>query len=504
MEPDRSAENEPREYVETDPLRGTFEVEETKKRSFKETCGYVFRNITVEPSMIMFVTGYTIYSLVSQNLSLEKACRVNLNFTEQICDSLKLQTVESENQYERQVQQLVTKMLAYKTYITATIPSFLALFIGSFSDKTGYRKMFIIISVAGQLCVVINNIVNVYFITTLPLEVMVYTDAVIDGITGAWCSCALTVFAFIGAITTTEERTLRLGLINFCMTVGFPIGLTLSGSLLSNIGYYGCYGLAGGLHVINLAYNIFILRDPPKTEEQKSHNGKGLCHYLRVFFDFTNIKETFRVVFKNGPNNRRVRIILMLITVAILFGPMHGELSIMYLFTRYRFNWDEVMFSIFQTYNFVTHTIGTIFSIVLLSKYLQWHDSILGIISTVSKIAGSFIYCFAPNEKIFFIAPLVDTLNGMGLLAVRSLTSKLVAVDELGKVNSIFALSENLMPLVYIPLYTMVYAATMEVLPGAVFLMGSAMTIPALIVFIWILVDYKLGIRKEKSKTPVD
>lgn len=52
-----------------------------------------------------------------------------------------------------------------------------------------------------------------------------------------------------------------------------------------------------------------------------------------------------------------------------------------------------------------------------------------------------------------------------------------------GKVNSIVGLTENLMPLLYVPLYAKVYTATMEVLPGAVFLMGASMTLPAVFVF---------------------
>ncbi|CAH2075030.1 unnamed protein product, partial [Iphiclides podalirius] len=104
---------------------------------------------------------------------------------------------------------------------------------------------------------------------------------------------------------------------------------------------------------------------------------------------------------------------------------MHGELSIYYISTRYRFNWDEVKFSIFQTYNFVAHT--------------------------------------------------------------------------LGKVNSLFALTENLMPLLYIPLYTKMYSATMEVLPGAVFMIGAVMTFPAIIVFSWLFYEHRTSLKKLKN-----
>ncbi|XP_032511508.2 proton-coupled folate transporter-like [Danaus plexippus] len=493
-------------FDESHPLRENVQTQEEvkKRRSFKETCSFVLKNVTVEPTMFLFILAMLTTVITGQNLNLEKACRINLNFTSEICDSLKSQTLGEQNIYERDVQQLVAKAMTWRTYITASLPCMLALFVGSWSDKTGYRKIFLIIPLAGQMLSCLNGIINTYFFNQLRLEVFVFTDAVIDGLSGSWCVCLLTMFAYISAITTNENRTFRMGIINFSLTVGFPIGMGLSGVLLKKIGYYGCYGISGSLHFLNILYNVFILKDPPRSPEQKLHDKKGKYHLARLFFNLTNVKDTIQVVFKNGPNNRRLRICIMLLVVSILFGPMHGELAIMYISTRYRFNWDEVMFSIFQAYNFVTHTVGTLFSITVFSKYLGWHDSILGIISTTSKIAASFFYCFAKNQRIFFIAPIVDILNGTSLLAMRSILSKMVLPEEFGKVNSIFALTENLMPLVYVPLYTAVYIATMEVLPGAVFLMGSSMTVPALIVFIGLLWEYKRNERLPNKQADVE
>ncbi|XP_047516259.1 solute carrier family 46 member 3-like [Pieris napi] len=489
------------EFKETDPLKHNVEDPTREKpRSFKENCVHAFKNITVEPSMFFFIIPMIFSILTSQNLNLEKACRVNLNFTDEICDSLKLQTVGAQNEYEKEVQKLVARAMSWRTSITATIPCVLALFVGSWSDKTGYRKIFLIIPILGQMLVSVNGVFHTFYFKEIGLEALVFSEAILDGMFGSWCISMLTMFSFISAITNDKNRTFRMGLINFSLTVGFPIGMGLSGLLLKKLGYYGCYVLAFGLHFVNLLYNTFILKDPERTVEQKKNDNQGVCHLVRIFFDLGNLRETIKVVFKNGPNHRRFRVCALLVVVAILFGPMHGELSIMYISTRYRFNWTEVMFSIFQAYNFVAHTIGTIFSIVVFSKYLQWHDSILGIISTLSKIASSFVYCFATNERIFFIGPLVDILNGTALLALRSTVSKTVSADEFGKVNSIFALTENLMPLIYVPLYTKVYTATMEVLPGAVFLMGSAMTLPAVCVFIWLLWEHRRNLRISKKK----
>lgn len=49
---------------------------------------------------------------------------------------------------------------------------------------------------------------------------------------------------------------------------------------------------------------------------------------------------------------------------------------------------------------------------------------------------------------------------------MRSIATKLVDSDELGKVNSLFGVAEALMPLVYAPMYASLYQATIDTLPG--------------------------------------
>lgn len=94
-------------------------------------------------------------------------------------------------------------------------------------------------------------------------------------------------------------------------------------------------------------------------------------------------------------------------------------------------------------------------------------------------------------------APLVEILNGTSFIAMRSIATKLVESDELGKVNSLFGVAEALMPLVYAPMYASLYQATIETLPGAFFLVGGALTAPAVIIFLWM---YKMNQRDLKSR----
>ncbi|CAH2207693.1 jg10578 [Pararge aegeria aegeria] len=74
---------------------------------------------------------------------------------------------------------------------------------------------------------------------------------------------------------------------------------------------------------------------------------------------------------------------------------------------------------------------------------------------------------------------------------MRSIATKLVSGEEFGKVNSLFGLAEAMTPLIYGPLYSKVYVATLNVLPGAVFLLGALLTLPAIAIFGWLYLEHK-------------
>lgn len=41
-----------------------------------------------------------------------------------------------------------------------------------------------------------------------------------------------------------------------------------------------------------------------------------------------------------------------------------GEMSLFYLFTRYKFNWSEIEFSLFSTYSMGIHLIGELYETI--------------------------------------------------------------------------------------------------------------------------------------------
>lgn len=158
-------------------------------------------------------------------------------------------------------------------------------------------------------------------------------------------------------------------------------------------------------------------------------------------------------------------------------------MSLFYLFTRYKFNWSEVEFSFFSTYNMGIHLIGTGFAVSVLSKIFKVDDALIGTMACFSKILSSFVYAFSQVEWHMFIGPVAEIIGGAAFIAMRSLSSKIVSSSELGKMNSLFGIVESIAPLIYSPVLASIYSATLTVMPGAFFLVGGIMTIPGVMLF---------------------
>ncbi|GAB0092395.1 MFS transporter superfamily [Sergentomyia squamirostris] len=446
---------------------------------------YIWNNMTVEPLLALYIMPSILSGLATQNLNLEKACRVNLDYGDTVCDALLRRDTANYTQEEQMVQQIVAKMAGWKTVLQSALPCLLILFWGSWSDRHGRRKPCMLIPIVGELLAAIGLILCTYY-EWLPMEASGVAESLFPGLTGGWFTQLMGTFSYIADITTEENRTLRIGIVNLCVSLGFPFGMALSGILLKQIGFYGVFSISAAMYVLALYYGMYCLKEP-RREEKKIKAIKGSEQNALVdFFDKQHVMETFTVAFR-GKN--RSRVLMLIVVVMVVIGPMHGEMSVFYLFTRYRFNWSEVEFSFFSTYGMVIHFIGTSLSVGIFSRLLQLDDALIGVISCMSKILSSFVYAFAVTEWQLYLGPVVEFLNGTSFIAMRSIASKLVTRDELGKLNSLIGVAEALMPLVYAPMYTSVYAATMKSFPGAFFLLGGGLTFPAVVIFCYM---YKL------------
>ncbi|XP_014256394.1 solute carrier family 46 member 3 [Cimex lectularius] len=452
--------------------------------SWKGKLKHVIANITVEPILCCYLLPNVLAALTIMNLNLEKACRVNLHYNDSVCDAHSARNSTGIEMEEEKIQEIVVAMNYWQSILRSSLPAVLILFFGSFSDRSGRRKPFMLLPIVGELFTVVGLLLCTYYYYEWPMEVAGVIEALFPALTGGWTTMFMAVFSFMGDITTLEMRTVRLGIVNVFVSIAAPVGIILSGYLYQLIGFYGVFSTVAVLYFLGLIYGQMRLKEA-KTPNKLQH---GFC---KEFLNPTHVTDTFRVAFKKRPGNLRLRVLLIMILSFTIFGPISGEMAVGYLFTRIRFQWNEVDFSLYSTYVIVINLIGTSLGIGLFIHMFKMEDAMLGMVAYTSKLVASIFYAFASTPQIFYIVTLIDMVGGTGLIAMRSIASKLVPSEELGKINSLFGVCEAVVPIVYQPLYSAVYNTTRQTLPGAFFLVGGALNVPTILLFLYLYILQK-------------
>ncbi|XP_047986349.1 proton-coupled folate transporter-like isoform X2 [Leguminivora glycinivorella] len=479
--------------VEEKPLKDN--KNEFKTKTLYEKICYIKQNITVEPIFAGLVIGSMLSRIAIQNLNLDKTCRVKQDYGDFVCDEL-IERKGNHTEQEGEIQKIISQIETWRSVIQTAVPTLLVIFMGAWSDRTGNRKFCILLPVAGEILVCLSNILSTYFFDEIPVEVTMLLESIFPAVTGGWVMMFLGVFSYISDITTAESRTFRVGLVNLCMTCGILVGTSLSGFLLKFGGYYGVFIITGILNLAIATYGCIYLKKNTKPD----HDVDEKKDPMTVKYLITVQKETASVVTRKREGNIRLKIILTLIVVAMAYGPNHGESKVLYLFLRYRLNWDAVKYSLYSTCNIMTHSLGALFSISVFSKQWGWDDSVLCLISIVSKMVGSVFIAFVATDFQMYMVPFVEILNATTFTSLRSMASKLVPSQEMGKMNSLFSLVETLAALAFDPTYTLLYGATMKTFTGAVFLYSACNTLPAISILIWFFRQHRLEVKEKKTE----
>ncbi|XP_023940059.2 proton-coupled folate transporter-like isoform X2 [Bicyclus anynana] len=469
----------------------------SKKKTLKEKILQIKNNITVEPVLVTYYIPGNLLKLATQNLNLDKACRVNLKYSDEICDALIAKQGTKYQHEELVVQELIASMEMWKSFVLSAMPCLLILFVGAWSDRTGRRKICILLPIFGELFSCLCNILNAYYFYELPVQVAMFSDAFFPAMTGGWTTMFMGAFSYISEISSEETRTFRVGIGNLCITAGAPIGTALSGILLDKTGYYGVFTICALLFSCSLLYGYFNIKDPERTKIAKNKDGDSIFGLIKSFFDIKHVKDTLTVTFKKGPNNRRIKSILVLSCVSFIHMPLVGEFTVRYLFTRYRFNWDALKYSFYNTFYICIHALGALISISIFSRKWKWGDATLGLISSCSKIVGGLAAGLSRNSTDMYIAVLIETFNATSFTALRSISSKLASTDELGKITSVFNLTEVLTSMIFGPIYSWIYMVSLKIDSGIIYYCSTVLTVPPILIFIWF---YKQN-KKEMAET---
>jgi DHA1 family tetracycline resistance protein-like MFS transporter len=331
--------------------------------------------------------------------------------------------------------------------------------LGALSDRFGRRPV-ILISLFGLG-------VDYLIMGFAPTLGWLFVGRSIAGIMGASFT---TANAYIADVSTPENRAQNFGLVGVAFGLGFVFGPALGG-LLGSIDLRLPFFASAALALVNWLYGFFVL---PESLPKEKRSGFS----LRKANPWSSIR------------NLRDYPLVAGLAVSFVFVMLaqRGLENSWILHASYRYGWDE------QTNGLTFALVGVMAMIVqggLIRPVIAWLGERRTIIAGLSISTVSFLsYGLADSGWMVPIIIIIGSLGGVGGPAIQGLVAGSVGPSDQGKVQgaltSLMSLTAIFSPIIFTAgLFSYFTSATAPfLLPGAPFLVGSALILLALILMV--------------------
>ncbi|MFC7774618.1 TCR/Tet family MFS transporter [Flavobacterium sp. GCM10027622] len=276
--------------------------------------------------------------------------------------------------------------------------------VGNLSDKFGRRPVLLLSLFGFSL--------DYLLLAFAPTITWLFIGRIIAGITGASITTAA---AYIGDISTNENRAKNFGMIGAAFGLGFIIGPVLGGLL----GQYGArvpFYAAAILCLFNFLYGYFILPESLSKKHRREFNIKRANPVGSL------------ISLKKYPS-----LIGLVAAVFLLHTASHAVQSNWSYFTMYQFKWDETMVGL---------SLGVVGILVALVQggLIRWINPKLGDVKSIYVgmalyTLGMFLFGFATQSWMMFAFLIPYCLGGIAGPALQAVIASQVPANEQGEIQ---------------------------------------------------------------------
>ncbi|XP_036148913.1 proton-coupled folate transporter [Monomorium pharaonis] len=432
------------------------------------------KHVSVEPTMWLFLMAFMFTSVVEQDFFRYKACRVDHGYSEETCIHLN----DNDNKdIKTKVQMTVSEFHQWNDIAGHVIPIILAMFYGNWSDRRG-RKLPLVLGLIGKLVysfmIVINSLMD-----TWNLNMVVYTATLPMSILGGEVAIFGSCFAYISDVSSVQQRTMRITILDVVYLSTIPSGVALGSYVfahLVNMSYAIMFAVNATLLLLAIVYSLVWLKWQTSPRQQPLSG----ANWLLDFFDRRHVVTTMRTLVKSRRNHGKLHLWLLLLAMC-LYTFQRDEKPKSQMYTSLIFNWNVTDFSNFKTFQSTLFVLAMLIGVPIMSKLIGMKDTFIVAVGAIAHAAGRIVFILANRPELFYVGAAVAALGPVVAPILRSMTSKLVPVEERGKVFAMLSVCDNAVPLLSGTLYSQLYNATIKTAPNSFYWLTFATQIAVLL-----------------------
>ena len=266
--------------------------------------------------------------------------------------------------------------------------------------------------------------------------------------------------------------------------MGNIFGTLLSPLIVNQLSSTYSYSFKICCTFIALIYVVLMVKTPldkPMTKVEKNLNIKDM---------FKPLLDMCKTLFVCRPNKLHLIVLVQFVLYAIYTSSWEEE-HVRYLYLQKSFGFTGTDFAYLRVFIETIRSVGLLVILPIMSKLFRFHDATIQTISITVESLGIFAFAFSATlTQAYLSNGIMELMAFLKYGLIRSLMSKCVQSDEIGKIFSALALSRSAFALIGSLAYRQLYNATLDTFPASEILMKG------ILYFFGSLVSFTLYLQK--------
>ena len=328
--------------------------------------------------------------------------------------------------------------------VWALMQFFCSPLLGALSDRFGRRPVILISCLGLGL--------DYIFMALAPSLLLLFVGRVVSGITSATIG---TAFAYIADVTKPEERAKAFGLVGMAFGLGFVVGPAIGG-LLGGLDPRLPFWVSAAACLANAAFGWFVLPESLPPERRMAFSWKR-----------ANPVGSLKLLASQ-------RHLLGLASVDFLGNFAHQVLpAVFVLYAGHRYGWGETTVGLTLAFVGVCTAIVQGALVGPIVKRLGARRAVVG--GLLAGAVGMSIYGLAGTGPWFWAGVPVMAFWGVAGPALQDMMTRRVGGSEQGQLQGAASASRSIAGLIAPGVFAVLFASTIDTVPGAAFLLAGGL-----------------------------
>ena len=403
------------------------------------------RIVTVETILFVyqfakFMSTPLIQQLVNSKVCEEKNCSSDNHANTSVHSSC----INSTSLVQKAVEDETSRWLLYIN-LANSIPAIVAaLAFGAWSDKTGRRLVLCLPAVGIALNAAVVLIV---WYRNLPVSYLLIGQ-IGSSFLGGYATFLMATFAYMADITTHENRTLRIGILESMTYLGGCMGNLIGGLWIKSGNYAPAFWCIVAAGIFIVLYTILYL---PETRTERETT--SLCRSL--FCSCDSLITSARLFWDKDRSRLFYPLILGVTIFALLSINFAGMIDVIVLFAYdFPLCWASDTLGYFFAFKLAMYGVAALVILPVAKRHFHVEDFPIIYAGLISGASGLIVLGFSShtwmmmylgkvtslastssNNLLFPAVPIVTMLRGLVVPCLRSLMSQMVGEDNQGKLK---------------------------------------------------------------------